>query len=71
MQLKTIFNRITNYKPFVVSHAELIARDSAIHIELTMRARGNGRPLVLVVVIAVAGTTLSPHHVALISSRSG
>ena len=44
MQLKTIFNRITNYKPFVVDHAELIARDSSIHIELTMRARGNGRP---------------------------
>jgi transposase len=44
MQLKTIFNRITNDKPFVVGHAELIAKDSAMHIELTMRARGNGRP---------------------------
>ena len=25
MQLKTIFNRVTNYKPFVVESAELVS----------------------------------------------
>lgn len=44
MQLKTIFNRVTNYKPFVVDHAELITTDAGMLIELTMRARGNGKP---------------------------
>jgi transposase len=40
MQLKTIFNRVTNFKPFVVDQAQLVG-DS---IEVTMRARGNGLP---------------------------
>ena len=43
MQLKTIFNRATDYKPFVVDHIEL-TQDSAEQptIEITMRARENG-----------------------------
>ena len=45
MQLKTIFNRVTNYKPFVVDHVEL-QEDSLgqPRIEVTMRARENGLP---------------------------
>jgi transposase len=44
MQLKTIFNRVTDYKPFVVEHIELVEYDSQPRIEITMRARGNGLP---------------------------
>ncbi len=44
MQLKTIFNHVTEYKPFVVEHAELIEHDSQPTIEITMRARENGLP---------------------------
>ena len=44
MQLKTIFNRVTEYKPFVVEHVELIERESQPTIEISMRARGNGLP---------------------------
>ena len=43
MQLKTIFNRVTKYKPFVVTSVELT--EDALEqptIEITMRARGNG-----------------------------
>jgi transposase len=40
MQLKTIFNRVTNYKPFVVDQVKMADNS----IELTMRARGNGLP---------------------------
>ena len=45
MQLKTIFNRVTNYKPFVVDRVEL-TEDKMLRptIEITMRARGNGWP---------------------------
>ena len=45
MQLKTIFNRVTDYKPFVVDHVALI-EDSAKQptIEIAMRARENGLP---------------------------
>ena len=45
MQLKTIFNRVTNYKPFVVDRVELVD-DVSTHptIEITMRARDNGDP---------------------------
>ena len=45
MQLKTIFNRVTNYNPFVVAHVELT--EDALQqpmIEITMRARENGLP---------------------------
>jgi len=43
MQLKTIFNRVTNYKPFVVDHVE-ISDDGPPTLTITMRARGNGLP---------------------------
>lgn len=45
MQLKTIFNRVTEYKPFVVEHVEMVERDSQPTIEITMRARENGEPI--------------------------
>ena len=45
MHLKTIFNRVTDYKPFVVDRVELtedaLARPT---IEISMRARENGSP---------------------------
>ncbi len=44
MQLKTIFNRVTEYKPFVVEHVELIEHESQATIEISMRARENGLP---------------------------
>jgi len=44
MQLKTIFNRVTEYKPFVVEHVELVENESQATIEITMRARENGLP---------------------------
>lgn len=45
MQLKTIFNHVTNYKPFVVEHVELVQdQQSQPTIEITMRARENGLP---------------------------
>ena len=44
MQLKTIFNRVTEYKPFVVEHVELIEYKSQSTIEISMRARENGLP---------------------------
>jgi len=42
VQLKTIFNRVTEYKPFVVDHVELIEHKSQPMIEISMRARENG-----------------------------
>ena len=48
MQLKTIFNRVTEYKPFVVEHVELTERESQAVIEIFLRARGNGLPTCLV-----------------------
>ena len=44
MQLKTIFNSVTEYKPFVVENVELVKHDSQATIEITMRARENGLP---------------------------
>ena len=44
MQLKTIFNRVTKYKPFVVEYVELVEHDSQPTLEITMRARENGLP---------------------------
>ncbi len=44
MQLKTIFNRVTEYKPFVVEHVALVEHESQSTIEITMRARENGLP---------------------------
>jgi transposase len=48
MQLKTIFNQVTNYKPFVVDHVEftgLTENESGPMLEITMRARSNGQPI--------------------------
>ena len=44
MQLKTIFNSVTKYKPFVVENVELVEHGSQSTIEITMRARENGLP---------------------------
>lgn len=45
MQLKTIFNRVTDYKPFVVDRVELTEDDSSEPtIEISIRARENGFP---------------------------
>tara|TARA_R110002095_G_C4228760_1_gene237797 strand:- start:7 stop:1260 length:1254 start_codon:yes stop_codon:yes gene_type:complete len=44
MQLKTIFNHVVDYKPFVVHKVELID-EMPNRIEITMRARGNGRAM--------------------------
>jgi len=42
MQLKTIFNRVTNYKPFVVDRVQFAENDLELWIEVTMRPRENG-----------------------------
>lgn len=42
MQLKTIFNHVVDYKPFVVHKVELIG-EMPNRIEITMRSRGNGQ----------------------------
>jgi len=44
MQLKTIFNHVTEYKPFVVQNVELVEHGSQATLEITMRARENGLP---------------------------
>jgi len=44
MQLKTIFNRLTEFKPFVVDHVQLVEDGSQSVIEISMRARENGLP---------------------------
>lgn len=45
MQLKTIFNHVTNFKPFVVENVEMIDLESNPTFEITMRARENGKPV--------------------------
>ena len=42
MQLKTIFNHVVDYKPFIVERVEMTGEISPT-IEITMRARSNGR----------------------------
>ena len=44
MQFKTIFNHVTEYKPFVVEQAEFVEHESQPTLEITMRARENGLP---------------------------
>ena len=44
MHLKTIFNCVTEYKPFVVEHVELVEHGSQPTLEITMRTRENGLP---------------------------
>ena len=43
MQLKTILNHVTDYKPFVIVSAEF-SDETQPTIEVTMRARRNGKP---------------------------
>ncbi len=44
MHIKTLFNRVTEYKPFVVDRVDLVEHKSGPVMEVTMRARGNGQP---------------------------
>jgi transposase len=44
MHLKTILNRVVNYKPFVVEQIQMVEKESTPSIEITMRARRNGLP---------------------------
>ncbi len=44
MHFKTIFNRVTNFKPFVVEHTEWVEKELGMILEVTMRARENGQP---------------------------
>jgi transposase len=44
VQLKTIFNRVTDYKPFVVEQVAFIEQQAQPTIEITLRARENGLP---------------------------
>lgn len=45
MQLKTILNRVTNYKSFVVEKVKFTENSEQLALEVTMRARSNGRPI--------------------------
>ena len=45
MQLKTIFNRVADYKPFVVAESRLVETALGAHIEITMRCRENGQAI--------------------------
>lgn len=61
MQLKTIFNHVTNYKPFVVDHVEFTVNDEGSPtIEVTMRARSNGLPVCSVCGRRCSGFDRSP-----------
>ena len=44
MQLKTIFNRVTDYKPFVVEQVELIDMDRSRRSRSSCVLGGNGLP---------------------------
>lgn len=39
MHLKTIFNRVAEYKPFVVGHVHLVEYDTGPVMEVIIRAR--------------------------------
>lgn len=45
MQLKTILNRVTNYKSFVVGSVKWAEDSEALCLEVEMRPRANGRPI--------------------------
>ena len=45
MQLKTILNRVTNYKSFVVEKVNWSQDSAELALEVTMRPRANGRPI--------------------------
>jgi len=45
MQLKTILNRVTNYKSFVVGKVKWAEDSEALCLEVEMRPRANGHPI--------------------------
>jgi transposase len=45
MQLKTILNRVTNYKSFVVGKVKWVENSEELRLEVEMRPRANGRPI--------------------------
>jgi hypothetical protein len=45
MQLKTILNRVTNYKSFVVEKVKWAEDSEESVLEVEMRSRANGRPI--------------------------
>lgn len=45
MHLKTILNRVTNYKSFVVDKVNWTENSQPLALEVTMRPRANGRPI--------------------------
>lgn len=45
MQLKTILNRVTNYKSFVVEKVNFTENSEQLALEVSMRPRANGRPI--------------------------
>jgi len=45
MQLKTILNRVTNYKSFVVGKVKWAEDSEALCLEIEMRPRANGHPI--------------------------
>ncbi|KKK71047.1 hypothetical protein LCGC14_2917860 [marine sediment metagenome] len=45
MQLKTILNRVTNYKSFVVEKVSWAEDSEQLALVVTMRPRANGRPI--------------------------
>ena len=45
MQLKTILNRVTNYKSFVVGKVQWVENGEELSLEVEMRPRANGRPI--------------------------
>jgi transposase len=45
MQLKTILNRVTNYKSFVVGKVKWVENSEEFRLEVEMRPRANGRPI--------------------------
>ncbi len=45
MQFKTILNRVTKYKSFVVEKVNLIENSEQLSLEVIMRPQANGRPV--------------------------
>ena len=45
MQLKTILNRVTNYKSFVVGKVRWAENSEGLYLEVEMRPRANGHPI--------------------------
>ena len=45
MQVQTILNRVTNYKPFVFEKVELDEAQGRMSLRVRVRARANGQPV--------------------------